>query len=242
MTYKHAFKDYNQETMARAVAVSVSISTKHCIEISNRLRGKKLSTAKRILNDAVDMKKAISFTRFNKGLGHKKAVGPGRFVVKAAGEVLRLLESCEANAQQKGLNTNSLKIIHINTNYASRPWHYGRQRRRRTKRSHIEVVMQEMEPVTKKQKNDKKETKPEGKPMVEKKAEMKQVKSTETEKSKTEKTPEKKTETKKPKTDTVTEAKKDIENKTKTPADEKNKKSDAEEKTETNKPKAGESK
>ena len=34
-------------------------------------------------------------------------------------------------------------IEHINANKASQPWHYGRKRRSRMKRTHIQIVLKE---------------------------------------------------------------------------------------------------
>jgi large subunit ribosomal protein L22 len=143
MAYRYAFQGYNKDTMARCVTLAASVSTKHCVEIASHLRGRNIAAAKRILNDAIAVKRAIPFKRYNDNIGHKKGIGPGRYACKASEEVLRTLAVCEANAQNKGLSTGKLRIKHISANLASRPWHYGRQRRRRMKRSHIEIVLEE---------------------------------------------------------------------------------------------------
>jgi large subunit ribosomal protein L22 len=144
MPYKYAFKDYDKESMSRCVLTSASVSTKHCIEIASSIRGRSVQKAIIILEEAIALKKAIPFNRFKRNIGHKKNIGPGRYVIKACGEVLTALKQCEANAQNKGLNTSDLKVIHVNANLASRPWHYGRQSRRKMKKSHIEIVLQEV--------------------------------------------------------------------------------------------------
>lgn len=150
MAYKYAFKDYDAESMARNVLINASVSTKHCIEICNTIRGKKVERARHILGDAIEMKQAIPFRRFNLGVGHRRGIGPGRYPVNACTEMLKALDNCEANAQQKGLNTSELIIRHISANLASRPWHYGRARRRKMKRTHLEIVLEELEPAPKK--------------------------------------------------------------------------------------------
>ena len=142
MSYGYSYKDYNKDVMSRAVLLSSDVSTKHCIEICSRIRGKKPGQARRILQDAIAMKVAIPFTKFNHNVGHRRGIGSGRYPVKACKEVLRLLEVCEANAQFKGIGTD-LRIVHCSANLASRPWHYGRARRRKMKRTHIEMVLEE---------------------------------------------------------------------------------------------------
>jgi len=145
MAHKYAFKDYNKDSMSRGVLLSSSVSTKHCVEIANAIRGKKITRAKQILGDAIEMKKAIPFRRFKLNVGHKTGIGPGRYPIKACGEVLKILNGCASNAQNKGLNAEKLKTIHISANLVCRPWHYGRAIRRKMKRTHVEIVLKEME-------------------------------------------------------------------------------------------------
>jgi len=128
---------------AKACGRSLPISTKHSIEIGNLIRGEKLDYSKKILNEVIAKKKAVPLKRFNKGAGHKKKIGPGRYPEKASLEILKLLESAEANAQFKGLNTANLIISSISANRASTQWHYGRQRRRKMKRTHIDIIVRE---------------------------------------------------------------------------------------------------
>ena len=56
---------------------------------------------------------------------------------------LGLLKSVEANAQFKGLHSSNLQIVHICAHRAARPMRSGRQRGRQTKRTHVEIVLQE---------------------------------------------------------------------------------------------------
>jgi len=147
---------YNKETMAKVVGRSLPISTRHTIEICSFIRGKNLQKAKEILEKAIKLEKPIPFTKFNKGIGHKPGMGPGRYPVKASTDVLMLLNSVESNAQFKGLNTSKLTITHIKATTASKAWHYGRQRRRKMKRTNIEIIIGEKE--SKKTKQVKKET------------------------------------------------------------------------------------
>ncbi len=138
--YRYSFKDYDKKTMARALGRSLPISTKHAIEISNYLRGKKLSKAKTLLELAIEGKKAIPFRRFTEGAGHKKGIGPGKYVVKASKHILKLLKEVELNAMNKGIEEPV--IVHISAKKASRPLHYGRYFGRVMKRTHVEVVVQ----------------------------------------------------------------------------------------------------
>ncbi len=128
--------------LAVARALNLPVSTKHCIEICRTLRYKEVSYAKQFLEEVVQLKRAVPFKRFVMNTGHKKGMSTGRYPVKAAAEVLRLLKSAEANAHFKGLNTESLKITKLVANKASIPFTGGRHRTG-TKRTHLEMEVKE---------------------------------------------------------------------------------------------------
>lgn len=138
------------ETQAKVHGKDLSISTKQSIEIANFIRGKNIEKAKNELKKVIEKKLAIPFKRYNRDMGHKKGnIAAGRYPQKAAKEFLNLLNSLESNAQNKGLSTN-LVIKIIIPNKASRPWHYGRRRRIKMKRTHIEIIAEEIKKENKK--------------------------------------------------------------------------------------------
>jgi len=143
MRHSYSTKKYDKENMARVLGRSLPISTKFSIEICNFIKNRTTAEAKDILKKVVEGKKAIPFKRFNSDLSHKRGIGAGRYPKKPAQEIAGLIESVEANAQFKGLNTSNLYIKHICAHLASRPWRYGRQRRRKTKRTHVEIIVEE---------------------------------------------------------------------------------------------------
>ena len=135
-------KQSDEKEIAKASGMSLPISTKQSIEICNFIRNKTLEKAKAILERVLEKKEAIPFKRFGSDTGHKRgAIGAGRYPQKTAKEILKVLDSVEANAQAKGLNSNDLKIIQLIANKASTPWRFGRKRRRKTKRTHIEIIV-----------------------------------------------------------------------------------------------------
>ena len=136
-------KQENNDNIAKAIGKDVGISTKMSVEVCSFIRKKNLGKAKVMLNDVINKKQAVPIKRYNKHLAHKKKIGPGRYPEKVCEEILRLLNQVEANAQFKGLSTDDLIISHIKADKASTPWHYGRQRRRKMKRTHVEVVVTE---------------------------------------------------------------------------------------------------
>lgn len=142
MTTHYALQKF-PENYATAMGKDLPISTKQSIEICKYIRGKSLQRAKKILEEVMEEKQPIPFTRFTTDLGHKPGIGSGRYPYKASMAILSLLKSVEANAQVKGLSTNNLVIYHISANKASTPWRYGRKRRVKAKRTHVEVVVAE---------------------------------------------------------------------------------------------------
>ncbi|HLD19063.1 MAG TPA: 50S ribosomal protein L22 [Candidatus Nanoarchaeia archaeon] len=146
MAYGYMTQNYEPKSQARAVALSLPISTKKTIEICNRIRGKQLSKAKGYLSRVMEMRQAVAYTKFNKGgAGHKPGMAVGRFPIKTAAHLLKLLDSVEANAESKGLNTGTLAIIHIAAQQGGKAMHYGRQGRRKMKRTTVEIVVAEKE-------------------------------------------------------------------------------------------------
>ncbi len=135
-------KDSGSAHVASAKSHNLPISTKHSVEISRNLRYRSIKYAKSFLESVLKMEKAVPFNRFNNDVGHKPGIGSGRYPIKAASAFLKLFNSVEANAQVKGLNTSSLKIIKLLANKASIPMTGGR-RRGGTKRTHIEIEVEE---------------------------------------------------------------------------------------------------
>lgn len=170
--HNYAVKMENQEHFAKAVGRSLPISTKHSIELTRFLRNKDLQKAKDMVSQIIAKKLPVPFKRFTE-VAHKKGpVASGKFPEKAAVEVLKILNSVEANAQFKGLNTANLVIDHICAHKAAKQLHYGR-RRGEMKRTHIEVVVKEVAKEEKKDKKAKAEKKVETKENKTEKAEEK---------------------------------------------------------------------
>lgn len=138
----YTFKDYKPENAARAIGMALPISLKQSVEICRFIENKNVNDAKEILQNVIDKKVAIPFKRYNFDLGHKKKIGPARYPGKASSEIIKLIESVEANAQFKGINTSNLVIAHVSAHKSGKSWHYGRQSRRKMKRTNIEIVVE----------------------------------------------------------------------------------------------------
>jgi large subunit ribosomal protein L22 len=152
MAKHHYAYQKSEENTVKAVGRNIGISPKQSIEICKYVRGRTLAQAKMMLRQAIDMKRAVPFTRFSNGLGHKPGMSAGRYNPKACSEIMKVIESAEANAKNKGYNTADLKLVHIAMQIGPLNRHQGRQRRSIFKNSHIEVVLQEVKGLSAKKK------------------------------------------------------------------------------------------
>ncbi|RLE60496.1 MAG: 50S ribosomal protein L22 [Thermoprotei archaeon] len=128
----------------------VSISYKETVELLDMIRGKKLSDAKNLLEEVIEMKRAVPFKRFHGKVGHRKGTGPGRYPVKAAKKILALLNSVESNAEFKGLDTENLWIIHAAAHKGMKirkymPRAFGRATPYFDQLVHVEIAVEERE-------------------------------------------------------------------------------------------------
>lgn len=139
----YTYTNYSKEHMAKAVGTALPISFKQSVEICRFIKNRNVNEAKKMLHDVTEKKAAVPFKRYNWDLGHKKKIGPASYPEKASKEFIRLIESVEANAQFKGLNTSNLIIAHVSAHKAGKAWHFGRKTRRKMKRTNIEIVVEE---------------------------------------------------------------------------------------------------
>ncbi len=90
------------------------ISFKHAVEICRFIKGRKISEAKKILEEVIALKRPIPFKRYKKKVAHKNIDGwyAGRYPQKACKYILKILKNLEANAEYKGLDVDKLVIVH----------------------------------------------------------------------------------------------------------------------------------
>jgi ribosomal protein uL22 len=161
---KHGYAyQKSEENTVKAVGRNLNISPKQGTEICKFIRGRTLKQAYTLLQQAIDERVAIPFTRFTNGLGHKPGMSAGRFHPKACILIRNVIKSAEANAKNKGFNSADLKIVHLSMQIGAKNPHHGRQRRSIFKNSHIEVVLKEVKEVSAKKTEKKSETKAEHK-------------------------------------------------------------------------------
>jgi len=111
----YSITDIDPYTMVKASGREVSISHKAAREICKTIKGMRLEVAKEFLQKVILKKTPVPFRRYKKKVAHRRGLQKfyaGRYPVKAAREILKVLENAEANAEYKGLDTDNLYIIH----------------------------------------------------------------------------------------------------------------------------------
>ena len=137
MPAKYSFTPENPAKSVSAKGNHLRVHFKNTRETAMALKGKTLPAAQSYLNDVLQKKQGVPFRRFTGNVG-RKAQGKQfknhgtrqvRWPKKSAEFLLNLLQNAGSNAEQKDLDPQNLKIVHIQVNQAPK-------QRRRTYRAH----------------------------------------------------------------------------------------------------------
>ena len=139
------------EKTAKASGREIKVSRKHAREVCKAVKGMTLKNAKQYLRDVIDKKKPVPLTRYNKKVGHRHGLVKsfsGRYPIKAAAKILIVIEGAEANAENKGLDTDRLRILHAAAYPGTKikrfmPRAHGRTSPKFETLTHIEIVLDE---------------------------------------------------------------------------------------------------
>jgi large subunit ribosomal protein L22 len=112
MPYSFQIGKEDEKKIARAFGKELNVSPKHANEICAAILGKMLGNALEYLKKVQEKKAFVPFRRYAKKVPHRKGGTRGRYPVKTAKMIVRILENAKANAEHKGLDTERLKIIH----------------------------------------------------------------------------------------------------------------------------------
>ena len=131
---KFSYQAQKKEILAKVLGRNIPISRKVSREISVFIKGKKVDRAINELNLVAAAKLAIPYKRYKKDIPHRRGhMAAGRFPKQASLEIVKLLSGLKSNAENIGMNTDQLTIIHASAQHSSLAWHSGRHRRRRRK-------------------------------------------------------------------------------------------------------------
>jgi large subunit ribosomal protein L22 len=144
-------EELDPEKTAKASGREVRVSHKHAREVCRTIKGMMLANAKEYLRDVIDRKKAVPFRRYKKKAGHRHGLEKtyaGRYPIKAAKKVLNVIEGAEANAENKGLDVDRLRIFHAAASPGTKIKRFTQRAHGRTSPkydtlTHIEIVLDE---------------------------------------------------------------------------------------------------
>jgi len=149
--YDYAFQNYDPTRHVRSSMREKKISHKHAREIATAIKGLSVEKARDYLQSVIEHKRCIPFRRYNNQVGHRTDPGvmSGRYPEKAVGEVLRLLDNLESNAEYKGMDMDRLKIINATAQKGVIierfiPRAQGRATAKNDVLTHMEIVAQEV--------------------------------------------------------------------------------------------------
>ncbi|UCE96153.1 MAG: 50S ribosomal protein L22 [Candidatus Bathyarchaeota archaeon] len=151
--FGYSITDLDAEKTVKASGREIRMSPKHAREVCKTIKGMRLEKAKRHLRQVIVKKQPTPFRRFVKKLGHRHGMQRamvGKYPVKAATNILRVLESAEGNAEFKGLDIERLRIIHASAYPGMKikrsiPRAFGRATPKNKPLTHIEIVLEEIQ-------------------------------------------------------------------------------------------------
>jgi large subunit ribosomal protein L22 len=149
--YSIIAEELDPEKTAKASGREIRVSHKAAREVCRAVKGMMLSNAKTYLRDVIDKKKAVPFRRHKKKVGHRSGLDKtfaGRYPVKTSQKILRVIEAAEANAENKGLDLDRLKILHAAAYPGIKikrftPRAHGRASPKYETTIHVEIVLEE---------------------------------------------------------------------------------------------------
>ncbi|HEY4674877.1 MAG TPA: 50S ribosomal protein L22 [Candidatus Bathyarchaeia archaeon] len=149
--YSITKEELDPEKTAKASGRELRVSHKSAREVCKTIKGMMLTQAKDYLKEVVAKRKAVPFRRFRKKAGHRHGLEKafaGKYPVKVAKQVLKILEGAEANAEYKGLDTDRLRIIHASSSQGMKlkrftPRAHGTGSPKYNTLCHIEIAVEE---------------------------------------------------------------------------------------------------
>ncbi|MBN1244855.1 50S ribosomal protein L22 [Candidatus Bathyarchaeota archaeon] len=149
--YSIIAEELDPEKTAKASGREIRVSHKAAREVCRTVKGMMLSNAKTYLRDVIDKKKAVPFRRYKKKLGHRGGLdktSAGRYPVKTSQKILLVIEAAEANAENKGLDVDRLRVFHAAAYPGIKikrytPRAHGRASPKYETTTHIEIVLEE---------------------------------------------------------------------------------------------------
>ena len=102
----------DEQKIAIAKGMQLNVSPKHSNEVCYVIQGKNANKAVAYLDKVQEKKEFVPFRRYVTGINHRKKGQAGKYPVKAAKLVQKILKHAIKNAEFKGLEAEKLQIYH----------------------------------------------------------------------------------------------------------------------------------
>lgn len=129
---------------AKAYGRRIDMSPKHAMEICRHIKGMNAKKADAFLTRVQEKKEYVPLKRFNKQTPHRKGGQKGRYPIKAARIIQKLLRNAMNNAEQAGMDKEKLVIVHANAHRGpaySRKKPKGRWKYNQIDTTHVEIIV-----------------------------------------------------------------------------------------------------
>jgi large subunit ribosomal protein L22 len=151
-TYRYSIIGIDPDKTAIASGRNMRVSPKQCREVCAAIKGLMLDKAIELLESVIQEKTWIPYKRHYKKRGHHpgmKKWAAGGHPVKASQHILKILKNAEANADNKGLDIDRLRIMHAATHRGQiykkfQQRAFGRSSPSFETTSHVEVIVEEI--------------------------------------------------------------------------------------------------
>ncbi len=113
--FDYSFKEYDPAIHVRASGRELNISPKAAREICNTLKGMNLAKGIAFLEKVEEEKAAVAFRRHKLKVGHRSELDKfptGSYPVKAAKQIVAVLQNLRGNCEFKGLDPERVRLIH----------------------------------------------------------------------------------------------------------------------------------
>ncbi len=146
--WDYSIKELDPEKTAKASGRELRISPKAAREICAAIKNMRVDDAISFLDQVAKKKIPVPFKRYKKKVPHRRGLQgwyAGRYPVKAAEAIIKILESLKANAEYKGLDTERLRIIHAAAHKGAKiktytPRAFGRSTPCFEQLTHVEII------------------------------------------------------------------------------------------------------
>ncbi|MHA1146977.1 MAG: 50S ribosomal protein L22 [Promethearchaeota archaeon] len=145
---------YDIDRLAKGAGRDLRIKPKHGVEICAVIKGMKVDQAKSFLEKVIRLEQSVPFRRYKKKQAHRHDLKQfkwyaGRYPQKAAARIYEVLSAVESNAEFKGLDIETCRIVHAATHRGRiikryMPRARGRSTAKYRHLSHVEIAIYEM--------------------------------------------------------------------------------------------------